>query len=321
MRIHKDMNYWLRWRRCPAFVVVALVVVSLAGVASAKDEDATILSADPRGCTWAQATGTAQFGRSDTPDQVRAQAILQARQRTAEKVLGIQVKSQLNIYQRESLKGHAQLIQDLLRMTQLGRIVDEKVLEVRSLDMPGCVPCQIQVRLQNCVMSQREQTDKGFTATLTLAEVGATHTVERTTFRHGEPMEVVVTASRDAYVYLYNIDAENNAVLLFPNADDQENWLKAGEELRLPTGKVSGETYEARLPDGVPMAAEEMRVIVSKHALPAALSDPTIRGPVNPKVQSVKEMQGGTLMALMAKLLHSDEEWVEDMKVFEITKQ
>lgn len=320
MRIHKDMNNWLRWRRGSAFVVVALVVASLAGVASAKDEGATILYADNRGCTWAQATGSAQFGRSDTRDQVRAQAIIQARQRTAEKVLGIQVKSQLDIYQRESLRGHAQLIQDLLRMTQLGRIVDEKVLEERILDMPGCIGCQFQVRLQNCVMSQREQTDKGFTATLTLTAAGATHTVERTTFRHGEPMEVVVTASRDAYVYLYNIDAENNAVLLFPNADDQKNWLEAGAELRLPTGKVSGETYEARLPDGVPVAAEEMRVIVSKYALPAVLSDPTIRGPVNPKVQSVKEMQGGTLMALMAKLLHSDEEWVEDMKVFEITK-
>jgi len=44
----------------------------------------------------------------------------------------------------------------------------------------------------------------------------------------GEPVKIHLKLSRDAYVYLYDIDPQGNVTLLFPNGFSRDNHLKAG---------------------------------------------------------------------------------------------
>ncbi len=59
-------------------------------------------------------------------------------------------------------------------------------------------------------------------------------------YRVGDPISMTVTTTRDAYVYLFSIEADGQIKLILPNRfDGQQNWLRAGEVLTLPPTNAS----------------------------------------------------------------------------------
>ena len=308
-------------RNSGALIVATAILFSFSGPlwASGPERKAVAQEIDPRGCTWTESVAQVPFKGTDTRDQVRTQAIAKARQQNLD-VLGVDIKSTLNMYQSEGANAHGQIIKDRLQMTRVGRIINEQIVEERMVDREKCAACEYQVRVRNCVKPRQEQHDKGFHVSLTLTGIGKDREKERTTFLHGEDIGVVVTATRDAYVYLYNVDEFGNIAKLFPNEDDRKNFLKFGERLRLPTGKIVGEKYQVRLADGHSSALEEMLVIVSKHELSGALTDPAHLGLVVADRHMTQEIQGGGFMTWMGKMLDSDEEWIDGQRFYEIRR-
>jgi hypothetical protein len=57
---------------------------------------------------------------------------------------------------------------------------------------------------------------------------------DRETYALGETPIYTARASEDCYLTLINVDPDRSAVVLFPNEFQQDNKLKAGEELTLP---------------------------------------------------------------------------------------
>ncbi len=49
----------------------------------------------------------------------------------------------------------------------------------------------------------------------------------------GEPVEVHLKSSRDAYVIAVYVSSTGNVILLFPNRDTQDNHVRAGKEYKL----------------------------------------------------------------------------------------
>lgn len=60
-------------------------------------------------------------------------------------------------------------------------------------------------------------------------------------YQIGEPIHISVKVNRDAYVYLFNVNADGSIDLILPNAYDRNNYLRAGEERTYPP---SGARYE-----------------------------------------------------------------------------
>ena len=66
-------------------------------------------------------------------------------------------------------------------------------------------------------------------------------------YRIGDPIELSVRVSRDAYVTIYNITAHDEIIQVFPNPYDRDPFVKAGETLTLPR---SGYTLTVYGPTG-----------------------------------------------------------------------
>ncbi|WP_456444850.1 PEGA domain-containing protein [Oceanithermus sp.] len=60
-------------------------------------------------------------------------------------------------------------------------------------------------------------------------------------YKMGEPIRIGVEVNRDAYVYLFNVNADGSVDLILPNAYDRNNRLRAGEARTYPP---KGARYE-----------------------------------------------------------------------------
>ena len=295
-------------------------VGGLTQVAAPQGAEVQVLHKDPSGCRWVESRASVAFGEHDTKHQALAQAVSMARAKAIENFLGVKVQDRfLNFQQESSLRGQVRLTESLLRVTQLGRILKEKQLAAGPMDVGDCRGCQFGVHIQACIAPLRDQSDKGFRITLTLS---------RTRFVEGDEGSFEVTTSREAYAYIYSVDLDWNAGLLFPNIYDPDNRIKAGGTLTYPSEvlKRRGVRVRAQLPAGTSVSAETIRVIASKTPLPRYIYDPAAADPTRRShardTHGVRERQGtGSFLNLLDKLHASDHEWVEDVQAFTIYKK
>lgn len=292
---------------------VISVLVSLAGlVFAAENPDVQVLQGDANGCTWVEAKASVPFSQQDTKHQAKAQAISEARGKAIEGFLGVTVQDRfMNFMQESSLTGQVGLTESLIRVTQLGRILKEDVLRVGPEDVGD----RYFAHIRACIVPLTDQSDKGFKVDVSL---------NRTRFVDGDEGLITVTATRDAYLYIYSVDIDWNATILFPNDFAPDNLVKTGEPFLFPTEELRrrGVKVRARLPAGVSVSAEMIRVIASKVPLPLLLINPATRDETQQGVHSTSESRGtGTFLTLMRKLNATQIEWVEDAQAFTIYKK
>ncbi|HEX2865374.1 MAG TPA: DUF4384 domain-containing protein [Deinococcales bacterium] len=65
-------------------------------------------------------------------------------------------------------------------------------------------------------------------------QVGVRTWVDRTSYRIGQPIRISVSVTRDAYVYLFNINADGTMTTIFPNAYGSDNFMYAGQTRTFP---------------------------------------------------------------------------------------
>lgn len=283
---------------------------------AADDVDAKILEHDPLGCTWVESKAAVSFGAHDTKHQAHAQAVSEARAKALHRVLGISVQQRFIDFQQESsLKGEVSLTERLLRVTQPGRILKEHTLWSGPQDLPGCMGCRYGAHIQACILPERERSDKEFSVNLSL---------KRTTFVDGDEATIEVISTRDAYLYLYSVDMDWNAALIFPNDYVQDNYVKAAQSVVYPSEELKrrGIKVVARLPVGAIVSAEMIRVIATKTPLPKLIVYAAERehGGKNPLGSS--EIHGqGSFLSLMRELNRADIEWVEDAQAFTVHRR
>ena len=300
------------------FKVFPLVLAAglAALVFAAGDPDVQVLKADPAGCTWVEATGSVSFGQQDTKHQAMAQAISEARAKAIEGFLGIIIHDRfINFQQESSLKGQVGLTESLLGVTQLGRILKEVVIAHGPRDAGDCVGCRYTAHIRACVMPLTDYSDKGFKVDVSL---------DRTRFVDGDEGLIQVTTTRDAYIYIYSVDLDWNAAMLFPNDFAADNHVKAGQAFIFPSEdlKKRGGRVKARLPAGASVSAEMIRVIASHEPLPPSVADPAASKAEAKDSRGTIEIQGtGTFLYLMHKLQATQVEWVEDAQAFTIYKK
>ena len=286
-----------------------------AAPAEEKNSAVKILNKDGSGCQWIESKASVSFGESDTKHQAKARAVAEARSQAMERFLGVTLNHQFVDFQQEGLKGEIGLTQSLLKATRHGRVLKETILSHGPADVPDCPGCLYEAHIRTCIVPMKDQADKGFRVELTL---------NRTQFVEGDEAEIRITPSRDAYVYLFNVDMDWNASLLYPNVYSKENRVTAGKTLTYPTEEMRrtlDAKIEAMLPENADVSAEMIRVIASKEPL----SDDILTGKGkkrrNEKDDGVEVRGEGTFLNLMRRLSRSHAEWVDDAAGFTIYKK
>lgn len=261
-----------------------------------------VLGVDPEGCTWLEGAASVAVGPQDTRHQARAAAMEQARAAAVQDFLGVEVKSKFMDFQQEGLRKESRLTEGILQTTRNGRIMKEQVLEEGYRDAPDCPGCLYRLRLKACAVAREAGGDKDFFVELQ---------VSSQRFLHGDEAKITVTATRDCWIYLYNIydlGAKDLTALVVPNENLKEKRLKAGESWEYPDEEARrlGVRLFAQLPqEGDSVSAETIRVIASKAALSKTVTSPA---------------DGGWL-GVLRRLNRANVEWTEDAEAYTIYKR
>lgn len=249
------------------------------------------------GCTWVRSTATVPVGGHESRDQARARAIEGALDSALRDLLGVEVSQRSLDFQQESLRGQTTLIESVLRTTRRGCIVSQRLEVDEYRDLGDCRDCGYHVDLQACIKERPADWDKDFVVELGLS---------RDRFAEGDAATISVTARRDAYVYLYDVQMNSETSVIAPNEMFPEVKVKAGQTWAYPDEAAAGRGVRlvAQMPAGnLPVSAETVRVIATKTPLPAKVYDPS---------------QGGYL-GVVQRLNAAGLEWAEDAAAFTIS--
>jgi hypothetical protein len=253
---------------------------------------ARILDKDSKlGCTWVEAEASVRMGENESPAQVKAAAVDKARQAAMKEVLGVELTHRSLDFQQEGLNGQTALIESVLKTTRRGRILQEELLA------DGPVGWNYFVKTRACFKEKPEGADGGFRVELSLS---------RDAFFDGDQGKISVESSRDAFLYLYDVQSNGETSLIAPNEWSPEVRAKAGEawEYPDPAALKAGARLQAQMPlGGAPISAETIRVVATKTPLPKKIYDPA---------------KGGWL-EVMQRLNGSDLEYEDDAKAFTIS--
>lgn len=245
------------------------------------------------GCTWVQSTGRIVAGDQYTREQARAAAIAEA-QKAALRLFGVEVKSRTLDFQQEGFHDDSQLLESVLQTTRQGRIVDEKVKDLGYQSIGDCRDCRYEVDYKACIV-QAKDSDSDFHVEVSLSQ---NHFID------GDQGSITVTATKDCYVYLYDVDTAGNASIIVPNERVPEVHLKAGDTFTYPDDemKKSGIELVAQLPQDRNVSAEIIRAVASTTPLPASFQD----------------VSSGGYEGLLRRLYKSPYVWEDDAEDFVI---
>jgi hypothetical protein len=202
-------------------------------------------------CQWVETIGEA-VAENLTPDEARNLALNRARNKAIENVSGI------NISGNTLVKDYS-LITDLIRVAGSGHILEERVIKweqgVIPLNKGGegvVIPITTyKVNLNTCVQGELSG-DPYFKVRGEL---------NRDVFMNGEEAEIKVTCTKDCYLTILNLMANNNVRILLPNEYEKLRKIKEGEEYNFP---MQGLSLEIQLLPGHKKDAEAFILIATK---------------------------------------------------------
>lgn len=165
---------------------------------------------------------------------------------------------------QSSSYGHAETL-----LLGSGLCVDERVLEEKreSLGHNGEARYWAKVRLR--VLGHKGQRDDGFVVQAVL---------NRNVFQHGDSVQLQVTSTRDAYLYILHVQADDKQQTItpfFPGlASPQPVKVRAGETFKFPSDdqafpKRGAPLLTANVQPGRTRNVEQLRVVALKEKAPA----------------------------------------------------
>ena len=193
----------------------------------ARLQPTSVASADPASLDPGWVRGAASVALAHiTPEEARRKARDAAREDALAQVGVDVIGASAYRVSEESDGSESMLWEQFAHFTQAttrGRIVEEEVL----VDGPELVGGQVRhrVEIRARVSLEAGEPDPGFQLDLELNE---------SVFRSGEYMALELQATRDCYVTIFNLYANDSLSVLLPNPVLTDNRLVAGEVRRVP---------------------------------------------------------------------------------------
>ena len=180
---------------------------------------------------WIEVNRTRSFAKSKSMDQAEQELLQLLRNDAISKKIpnNVVVTSLLSDVTSESGgKASEQTAwSGFFRSTVSGLITAEKILFNRLQEEENGF--SIAMGLKAYVEPVQGQRDPGFYVDIIL---------ENNRLRSGDELAFSVTPSKDCYVYVFNLMADQNVMLMFPNEFLKENYVKGKSTLQIPDPEI-----------------------------------------------------------------------------------
>jgi len=250
---------------------------------------------------WVSCSGEA-FVRNITVEEAHNLALQRAMQDAVEKACGIAVQS-------ETLVKNFMTAGDFVHAISQGRVVEEKDMQWETVSIPADKPdrppvIMVRVTMNARVLSETGEADPNFRISLIM---------DKREFLSGEEAVFQIQAARDCHVTLLNLAANDSVYVLFPNNVQKDNFLKAGEIVKIPEGGFK--IRVATLPGHARDSEVVMAIATKQNFRFFEESD------MDPKPGSVGTPRFAALK--LARILSGipKSERVEDLKVYTVTSE
>lgn len=168
-------------------------------------------------------------------EQCQLIALQRARASAIEQAAGVRVIS-------STLVTNATLAMDIIKTFSHGYIVKEKAewLPLGQYQKDSTTPPipEYRVKLTSDVKVMKYRD----------SFLGLSAKLNRSLYRSGEKAFIEISITQDAYYAIFNITADDQVIMLFPNQHDSNNQLKVGTSLRFPKPTSSIELEMQTLP-------------------------------------------------------------------------
>jgi len=221
---------------------------------------------------WVEVEETRVFSNSVAPDRAR-QELLQILRNTAvsKKVpANIEVTSLLTDMMSE-VGGQANeqtAWSGFFRSTVSGVITAEEVLLDNMKPLNGKNSYEKTVRLKAYVEPVQGQRDLNFNVEIAL---------ENNLLKSGDELVFSVTPSKDCFVYVFNLMADQNVMLMFPNEFLQENYVQGAATLQIPDPEIRRYIkFRVSTIPGEELTSESIYIVCTKEEVPVVRDLPKI---------------------------------------------
>ena len=217
---------------------------------------------------WIEAEGEC-YAVNITPEEARQKALSAARADAIQKAVGVKVSEETFSNVSEALTGtNASEFNDFFskfnRTSSYGRIIEEEITNLPPVfnnDIPV-----YRVKLRAKVADEKGKPDPGFKAEIILKNP--------VLYDRGNPLandiiDFKLWASKDCYLYLFNIMSNDSVQLVFPNKYISNNYYSAAAQQQEfeKQMKMINLTFYASLPTGKNIAVEGLMLIALKEKI------------------------------------------------------
>ena len=251
---------------------------------------------------WVEAEGVVAMGQETTLEAAQRGSLDAARRAAIEQAVGTFVKS-------SSVVRNFQLADDLIHSIVRGVIVEEKILRRgvgETQDGHGAIyQTRIKAKVRGIPVERR-------------GDFSVAARLNRTQFNEGDEVELHITPTQDAYLYIFNVAPSEHITVLAPNRYEAETPLRAGKEYVFPSETLLSRKVKLKtwLLPGTTKSSEKLKVIVTRQPVPL------LKGRVAEGVfMEYQPSETALLVELMRALGALDPaEWAEATLAYEVKK-
>jgi hypothetical protein len=252
---------------------------------------------------WVEAEGIVAMGQETTLEAAQRGSLDAARRAAIEQAVGTFVRGSTVIRNN-------QLADDLIHAVVRGVIVEEKILKRGVSDGQDGHGAVYQTRIKARVKGIPAERRGNFAVTARM---------NRALFNEGDEVELRITPTQDAYLYIFNVAPSEHITVLAPNSFEPETPLRARKEYLFPSETLLSKKVKLRtwLLPGTTRSSEKLKVVVTRQ--PMAL----LKGRVAEGVfMEYKPSETALLVELMRELGALDPaDWAETTLDYEVKKQ
>lgn len=224
--------------------ILLLLLLLLSGISS------------PQTQQWVEVEGKWKIANI-TPEIALERAKDLARREAIRRVLGEHIRSEILVH-------NYRLGGEFIHAFSYGHILKEIIKEVnvrvQTVDKTSLPDLYCTVRMACLVKEEKQKADPSFQVDITL---------NKDIYFDNEPIFFKVRATRDCYIYVFNITSDEKAIILFPNLREQNNFIPANKDIQIPNkNQTHLFNFTVHCPPNKTEVNEFVQIIATKRPVP-----------------------------------------------------
>lgn len=205
---------------------------------------------------WVECVGDADLYKTSV-EEARSVALRNARLNAIEKACGVRLQS-------ESMVHDYSLAGDFINSVSYGEVIEEEVIEWETIivqpsknEIPNI---KLRVHIKANVVQQNIEPDPSFLIRLDL---------NKSIFQSGEELIMTLSSTKECYLTILNITANNEVIVLLPNEYHKENKIAERENFIFPSeqDRANGIRFRVSNIPGHRGSNEIIKVIATKQRI------------------------------------------------------